>query len=79
MENPRDHRIETVAQLQALIGDPNPMTPKKLFSALDETAIDFVERSPLLCSELPTLKATKTLHPKATVWASSLSKTSTRF
>jgi hypothetical protein len=48
MENSRTHRIETVAQLQALIGDPNPLTPKKLFSALDETAIDFIRRSPFL-------------------------------
>lgn len=48
MENDRGHRIETVAQLQALIGEPNPMTPKKLFSALDDAAIDFIGRSPFL-------------------------------
>src|SRR6266849_2764379 len=48
MDNSGDHRIKTVAQLQALIGDPNPMTPKKLFSALDETAIDFIGRSPFI-------------------------------
>ena len=42
------HRIETVAQLQALIGEPNPMTPKKLFSVLDEAAMDFIRRSPFL-------------------------------
>ena len=43
-----DHRIETVAQLQALIGQPNPLTPKKLLSALDEAAIDFISRSPFI-------------------------------
>ena len=48
MENSSGHRIETVAQLQALIGEPNPMTPKKLFSALDEAAMDFIRRSPFL-------------------------------
>src|ERR1700733_15986604 len=48
MENPRNHRIETVAQLQALIGEPSPMTPKKLFSALDEAAMGFIRRSPFL-------------------------------
>ena len=48
MGNRGNHRIETVAQLQALIGEPNPITPKKLFSALDETAIDFIKRSPFL-------------------------------
>src|SRR5271166_2862392 len=48
MENSRDHRIETVARLQTLIGVPNPMTPKKLFSALDEAATNFIRRSPFL-------------------------------
>jgi uncharacterized protein len=48
MENPRTHRIETVAQLQALLGEPNPMTPKKLQSALDQAAIDYIRRSPFL-------------------------------
>ena len=42
------NRIETVEQLQALFGEPNPMTPKKLFSALDDAAIDFIRRSPFL-------------------------------
>lgn len=48
MENPRNHRIETVAQLQALLGEPNPMTPKKLQSTLDQAAIDYIRRSPFL-------------------------------
>jgi PPOX class probable FMN-dependent enzyme len=48
METPRSHRIETVAQLQALMGDPNPMTPKKIRPALDEAAMDFIRRSPFL-------------------------------
>lgn len=48
METPRNHRIETVAQLQALLGDPNPMTPKKLRPALDEAAMDLIRRSPFL-------------------------------
>lgn len=48
METSRTHRIETVAQLQALLGDPNPLTPKKLLTALDESAIDFIRRSPFL-------------------------------
>jgi uncharacterized protein len=48
MENSHNHRIETVARLQALIGEPNPLTPKKLFSSLDQAAIDFIRRSPFL-------------------------------
>jgi uncharacterized protein len=48
VENSGAHRVETVAQLQTLIGEPNPLTPKKLFSALDEAAIDFIGRSPFI-------------------------------
>jgi uncharacterized protein len=48
VENSGAHRVETVAQLQTLIGEPNPLTPKKLLSALDEAAIDFIGRSPFL-------------------------------
>src|SRR5260370_30612079 len=48
MENPRNHRIETGVQLGARLGEPNPITPKKLFSSLDEAAIDFIRRSPFL-------------------------------
>jgi uncharacterized protein len=48
VENSGAHRVETVAQLQTLIGEPNPLTPKKLFSALDEAAIDFIARSPFI-------------------------------
>ena len=43
-----NHRIETVEQLVTLMGEPNPMTPKKLLSALDEAAVDFIRRSPFL-------------------------------
>jgi len=48
METRSKFRIETVAQLQMLVGEPNPMTPKKLWSALDDAAIDFIGRSPFL-------------------------------
>jgi PPOX class probable FMN-dependent enzyme len=48
MENSGDHRITTVEQLRAILGEPNPMTPKKLLSELDEMAIDFIRRSPFL-------------------------------
>lgn len=48
MENSGDHRITTVEQLRAILGEPNPMTPKKLLRELDEMAIDFIRRSPFL-------------------------------
>jgi len=48
MENSSDHRISTVEQLRAILGEPNPMTRKKLLRELDEMAIDFIQRSPFL-------------------------------
>src|SRR5215472_7298478 len=48
MENRGNQRIDSVVQLQTLIGNPNPLTPKKLLAALDETAIAFIARAPFL-------------------------------
>jgi PPOX class probable FMN-dependent enzyme len=48
MEDLRNHRIETAAQLQALLGEPSPMTPKKLLTELDAAGIDYIRRSPFL-------------------------------
>jgi PPOX class probable FMN-dependent enzyme len=42
------YRITTVEQLSAIIGTPNPLTPKKVSAALDEYAIEFVARAPFL-------------------------------
>jgi uncharacterized protein len=64
MENSSAHRIETVAQLQALIGEPNPMTPKKLLSALDEAAIDFIRRSPFLVLATADAQGSQDASPK---------------
>jgi hypothetical protein len=43
-----DHRITSVAQLRALITEPNAMVRKKLLTELDEMALDFIKRSPFL-------------------------------
>ncbi len=48
MENPDPHRISTEEQLDKLLGAPNPMTRRKLLTALDEIAVGFIKRSPLL-------------------------------
>lgn len=48
MENSGDHRITTVDQLRALLGDPHRATSRKLLSALDDLATDFIARSPFL-------------------------------
>jgi PPOX class probable FMN-dependent enzyme len=48
MANPSGYRISTVEQLAAIIGTPNPITPKKVMSALDEYATQFIARAPFL-------------------------------
>jgi uncharacterized protein len=48
MENSPDYRITTVDQLRTVIGVPGKLTPLKLLTALDDTAIDFIKRSPFL-------------------------------
>ncbi len=52
MENSGDrrsaNRITTIEQLRTLIGEPHPATPRKLLGALDQTALDFIARSPFL-------------------------------
>jgi PPOX class probable FMN-dependent enzyme len=48
MENPSDYRITSIEQLRAIMGAPNQITPLKLLTALDDTAIDFIRRSPFL-------------------------------
>jgi uncharacterized protein len=48
MENSGNHRITTVEELRALLGEPHPATPRKLLTALDETAAGFIARSPFL-------------------------------
>ncbi len=43
-----DHRIESLEQLRSLMGEPHPLTQKKVFRALDQTAIAFIKRSPFI-------------------------------
>lgn len=43
-----EHRITSVAQLRALVGEPSAVTPLKLGTTLDDTARDFIARSPFL-------------------------------
>jgi uncharacterized protein len=42
------HRITTVAQLRARIGEPGSLVRHKLWRALDQTCIEFIQRSPFL-------------------------------
>ena len=42
------HRVSTVEELRQILGEPSPATRHKLLSALDEEAVRFIGRSPLL-------------------------------
>ena len=42
------HRVDTVEQLRALLGEPNALTPLKVQPMLDEQARRFIGLSPLL-------------------------------
>ncbi|MCS6926275.1 MAG: pyridoxamine 5'-phosphate oxidase family protein [Candidatus Binatia bacterium] len=42
------HRITTIEQLRALIGEPHPLVPQKLWRTLEPAAMDFIRRSPFL-------------------------------
>jgi hypothetical protein len=48
MKNEDPHGLTTIEQVRAIIGEELPVVRAKLFQALDETAIAFIERSPLL-------------------------------
>jgi PPOX class probable FMN-dependent enzyme len=48
MENEDPHRLTTTDQVRAIVGEELPAVRAKLFQALEETAIGFIQRSPLL-------------------------------
>jgi PPOX class probable FMN-dependent enzyme len=48
METSEHYRVSNIDQLRALIGEPGELVPKKVMSALDELASNFIRRSPFL-------------------------------
>jgi PPOX class probable FMN-dependent enzyme len=48
MEKAADYRVTNIEQLRAIIGEPSALVHHKLLRELDQTAIDFVRRSPFL-------------------------------
>ena len=48
MKNDDPHRLTTTEQVRAIIGEELPAVRAKLFQTLEETAIAFIQRSPLL-------------------------------
>jgi predicted pyridoxine 5'-phosphate oxidase superfamily flavin-nucleotide-binding protein len=58
----RQHQIEDIAGLRAIIDEPKAAMRQKLSTSLDDICIDFIGRSPLLW-----LATTNTENPLA-VW-----------
>ena len=48
MPDPDAHRLTSIEQVRAIIGAEVPSVRMKLFDSLDETMIEFIQRSPLL-------------------------------
>jgi PPOX class probable FMN-dependent enzyme len=48
MKNEDPHRLTTTEQVRAIVGEELPAVRAKLFQALEETAIGFIRRSPVL-------------------------------
>jgi uncharacterized protein len=48
MDSASGYRITTISQLREIIGEPSPLTAKKVLRELDQMAIDFISRSPFL-------------------------------
>ncbi|HEV7731080.1 MAG TPA: MSMEG_1061 family FMN-dependent PPOX-type flavoprotein [Candidatus Binatia bacterium] len=42
------HRLTTLEQVRAVVGEESPVTRTKIFPALDATAVDFIAHAPIL-------------------------------
>jgi PPOX class probable FMN-dependent enzyme len=42
------HRLTTVEQVRAIVGEESPVTRTKIFPTLDPTAVDFIAHAPIL-------------------------------
>ncbi len=61
---PDTHRITSVEQLRELIGAPSELVPHKLWTELDETCMDFVQRSPFLLLATADAEGNQDVSPK---------------
>ena len=60
------HRITTIEQLRARIGEPSPLVPQKLWKSLNETAVGFIKKSPFLLLATADANGNMDVHPKET-------------
>lgn len=64
MGDSNGHRIETVDQLRAIIGELNPVVQVKLMTELDDYARDFIGRSPFLVLSTSDVQGHQDVSPK---------------
>ncbi len=64
MENSSDYRVTSIDQLRTIMGEPGKLTPLKLLTALDDTAIDFIQRSPFLVLSTADAEGNQDASPK---------------
>jgi PPOX class probable FMN-dependent enzyme len=58
------HRITTVEQLRAIIGEPHPLVPQKLWRTLEPATIEFIQRSPFLLLATADANGNQDVSPK---------------
>jgi len=58
------HEITNEVQLRAIIGAPNPMTEKKIYSFLNQRMTDFIAKSPLMMISTVGQDGFPTISPK---------------
>jgi PPOX class probable FMN-dependent enzyme len=59
-----DYRITTVEQLRAIMGEPNKLVPKKLWTRLEPEAVEFIARSPFLLLATSDAEGNQDVSPK---------------
>jgi PPOX class probable FMN-dependent enzyme len=60
----QDHRIETLEQLRAIVGESNPATQYKIFSTIEDTARAFIARSPFVVLATSDANGNQDVSPK---------------
>ena len=58
------YRITTVEELRALIGEPHPLVPHKLWCTLEPAATDFIKQSPFLLLATADTEGNQDVSPK---------------
>jgi uncharacterized protein len=64
MNHTDPHRLTTVEQLRAIIGEPPPLVSHKLWKTLEPAAVEFINRSPFLLLATADANGNQDVSPK---------------